>query len=383
MTQHATEHFKPSFAELLHYFGGRAAERGSPRTRARGEERRAALRAYAFAHTRRLLVWVIASACVVWIVVLIDVPDVSTASVAQVPVEPVPIAPAQAALSQAALSQAALSQAALSQAALSQAALSQAAPVQTVPAPVVPAAVAEASLAPAPVGQALVQKGPAAVANSSALSLSPPPQVTEAEASAAAQEAAKRQAAEEKTNAEAARASAPPPAPFAETASAAPVEQPAPSAPLDAAMEADAALSDQKTLAEPTIEQATLRSAEMREVQALLEGFGFDPGPIDGTAGAKTQAAAMRYRLSRGGADTGPIDRQLLEALRRDPVPPLPPWPVKVAQRQKTPPSVSPSNPQAAQGQKPPPSASPLNPVLASIKTVSERLSQWLNSIGR
>jgi hypothetical protein len=74
MVEPAAEHFKPSFADLLRYFGGRAAERGSLRARARGEERRAALRAYVFAHTRRLLVWVIASACFV----LIGGPDVPT-----------------------------------------------------------------------------------------------------------------------------------------------------------------------------------------------------------------------------------------------------------------------------------------------------------------
>jgi hypothetical protein len=72
MSSHRAE--KPSFAELLRYVGGRAAERGSLRARARGEERRAALRAYVFAYTRRLLVWVIASACFV----LIGGPDVPT-----------------------------------------------------------------------------------------------------------------------------------------------------------------------------------------------------------------------------------------------------------------------------------------------------------------
>src|SRR4029077_20378087 len=153
-------------------------------------------------------------------------------------------------------------------------------------------------------------------------------QKAEAEARAAAQEAAERQAAEEKAKAEAARAPAPPPAAAAETASAAPMEQPAPPPPREAAIQAAAAPPDKET------KQGALPRAEVREIQTLLEGFGFDPGPIDGAEGPKTQEAAMRYRQSRGGADTGAIDRQLLEVLRRDFVPPLPPWPAQVAQRQ-------------------------------------------------
>ena len=114
-----------------------------------------------------------------------------------------------------------------------------------------------------------------------------------------------------------------PPVPSAERASAAPMEQPPPSPAREAALQAAAALPDKETKAGPAAKQAAaaLPGAEVREIQTLLQGFGFDPGPIDGAAGAKTQEAARRYRQSRGGDDTGAIDRRLLDALRHDPAP--------------------------------------------------------------
>jgi hypothetical protein len=138
-------------------------------------------------------------------------------------------------------------------------------------------------------------------------------------------------------------------APSSQAARAAPVEHPA-------------------IVTGPAIGKPGLPPVEVREIQTRLQGFGFSPGPIDGAAGPKTQEAAMRYRQSRGVADTGTVDRQLLEALRGDRVPPLPP-PTQVAQRRAPPP--------------PPPSAQPSSPLLASIKSASDRLGQWLNSIGR
>jgi peptidoglycan hydrolase-like protein with peptidoglycan-binding domain len=160
------------------------------------------------------------------------------------------------------------------------------------------------------------------------------------------------------------------------------VEQPAPSPPREAAVQAAAALPDKETMAGPATKQGALPRAEVREIQTLLEGFGFDPRPIDGAAGPKTQEAAMRYRQSRGGADTGAIDRQLLEVLRRDPVPPLPPRPAQVAQRQNPPPSARPSNPQVAQRQKPPPSALPSNPQVAQRQRMARPVCKGFSELG-
>ena len=119
----------------------------------------------------------------------------------------------------------------------------------------------------------------------------------------------------------------------------------------------DAALSPQRQSAK----DAPLSRDEVREIQKRLAGLGFDPGRLDGRAGLRTEDAARRYRLARSEADTGAVDRSLLEALRRDPAPPLPPA-------------------QAAPPHRP---AAPANPILASIKTASDRLARWLNSIGR
>lgn len=75
-----------------------------------------------------------------------------------------------------------------------------------------------------------------------------------------------------------------------------------------------------------------LDRAGVRDVQARLRGFGFDPGPIDGDPGARTLAAAWRYQESRNQPRSEVIDRALLEQLRLDPAPVVVP-PVQVAQR--------------------------------------------------
>ncbi len=77
---------------------------------------------------------------------------------------------------------------------------------------------------------------------------------------------------------------------------------------------------------------APLERADVREVQAKLRGFGFDPGPIDGDAGPRTLAAARQYRESRNQPQSEEIDRALLDQLRLDPAPVVV-APVQVAQR--------------------------------------------------
>jgi hypothetical protein len=62
----------------------------------------------------------------------------------------------------------------------------------------------------------------------------------------------------------------------------------------------------------------TLTNDEVREMQAWLKAFGFDPGPIDGHAGARTKAAIKRYQSARHTEETGALDRTLLHKVRRE-----------------------------------------------------------------
>jgi hypothetical protein len=63
---------------------------------------------------------------------------------------------------------------------------------------------------------------------------------------------------------------------------------------------------------------AALTNDEVREMQAWLKAFGFDPGPIDGHPGARTKAAIRRYQAARHTEQTGELDRSLLRKVRRE-----------------------------------------------------------------
>jgi Putative peptidoglycan binding domain len=54
------------------------------------------------------------------------------------------------------------------------------------------------------------------------------------------------------------------------------------------------------------------------QAQERLKAVGFDPGPIDGVLGPRTQAALRRYQASQGVPETGALD----EATRRVLLPP-------------------------------------------------------------
>jgi peptidoglycan hydrolase-like protein with peptidoglycan-binding domain len=53
----------------------------------------------------------------------------------------------------------------------------------------------------------------------------------------------------------------------------------------------------------------------VRQVQDALQAKGFDPGPIDGVAGARTKAAIRNFQDRFGMKASGEIDNQTLFAL--------------------------------------------------------------------
>jgi peptidoglycan hydrolase-like protein with peptidoglycan-binding domain len=66
----------------------------------------------------------------------------------------------------------------------------------------------------------------------------------------------------------------------------------------------------------PTVRRGSTGEAVTR-LQQILAGVGFDPGPIDGIFGPKTDAAARAYQSSRGlviDAIVGPLTWARLEA---------------------------------------------------------------------
>jgi len=104
---------------------------------------------------------------------------------------------------------------------------------------------------------------------------------------------------------------------------------------------------------------------DVREVQARLQSFGFNPGSVDGVLGAMTEGAVMHYQQARGQPQTGTVDRSLLEQLRQDPAPQL-------AQRAARPDARSTRSPGVRR-------SDPFEPV----RTAGNRLGQWLESLTR
>jgi peptidoglycan hydrolase-like protein with peptidoglycan-binding domain len=93
-------------------------------------------------------------------------------------------------------------------------------------------------------------------------------------------------------------------------------------APPPAPVIADAAAPVAPDAPAPAMEragQAELNASEIWELQARLEFLGMRPGSLDGIPGPQTTAAIRRYEESRGQADTGKLDRKLLEQLRGEP----------------------------------------------------------------
>jgi hypothetical protein len=110
---------------------------------------------------------------------------------------------------------------------------------------------------------------------------------------------------------------------------------------------------------------APLQRDDVREIQAKLRSFGFNPGPVDGNPGRMTEGAVRRYQQDRGQPQTGEIDKALLQQLRQDPAPPAV---QQVAQRA--------ARPARSPG---PRRSDPFEPVRAA----GNRFGQWMDSLVR
>jgi CheY-like chemotaxis protein len=180
-------------------------------------------------------------------------------------------------------------------------------------------------------------------------------------------------------------AALPEPAPLLAMAAATPTAAPpdpaspssAPSSPLPAtsvayapavvpaAVQTAAAADSQLAPVEPAPNQIPLQRDEAREVQERLRSFGFNPGRVDGVAGAMTEGAVIRYQQDRGQPQTGKVDRELLEQLRQDPAP-------QIVQRVAGPYARPTRSPGARR-------SGPFEPVRAA----GDRLGKWLESLTR
>jgi peptidoglycan hydrolase-like protein with peptidoglycan-binding domain len=128
--------------------------------------------------------------------------------------------------------------------------------------------------------------------------------------------------------------------------------------------------------APPTAPEAAptpLQRSEIKEVQAKLRTFGFNPGPVDGNAGPMTQAAVLHYQQNRGQPETGKVDRAVLDELRQDPAPPVAQRPavVQAAAQYNTPAA----GPPARRSR----SADPFEPV----REAGDNIGRWLQSLMR
>ena len=70
---------------------------------------------------------------------------------------------------------------------------------------------------------------------------------------------------------------------------------------------------------EPSALKGKLEGYEIMEIQARLKAAGLNPGPLDGMPGGQTSSAIKQYEASKGQAQTGKLDRDLLKQLRREP----------------------------------------------------------------
>jgi hypothetical protein len=302
----------PSMTELSRRLGERAARLRAVDPAAAKAARRAALEAYEDAHERRLIVGLsVAVAAVIGAGIVYLVPTVGSG----------PVPPSGSAAAR----------------------LEPASPLE------------ETAAAPAPAPLASASPSPAPSSPSPAASVADTPAVVPAAAQAAT--AADSQQAPAPTESAA-------PSPLATTAVLAST-QPFPATGTEPAP----VTGSQQAPVEPAPNQAALRRDEMREVQARLRSFGFDPGPVDGVPGTMTEDAVQHYQRHRGQRQTGTVDRELLEQLRQDPAPHVA---QQVAQRASRPAPRATSSTTARH-------SDPFAPVRAE----GDRLGRWLDSLTR
>ena len=174
-------------------------------------------------------------------------------------------------------------------------------------------------------------------------------------------------------------ATAPPdPTPSVELASVAqttnPAQEPSPPsaepAPATVVSDGQAPAAASPSALTPNASEPPLKHEEVRELQARLQSFGFNPGPVDGIAGRTTEGAALRYQQERAQPQTGKVDRELLERLRQDPAPQIR---QQVAQRAARP---APRPTSSSTGAR---RADPMQPV----KDGFDHLGRWLDSVFR
>lgn len=137
--------------------------------------------------------------------------------------------------------------------------------------------------------------------------------------------------------------------------------------PVPAAAAPNASMPNAMT---PEANDPLLTREEVRELQARLRSFGFNPGPVDGIAGRTTESAILRYQQERAQPQTGKVDRDMLEQLRQDPAPQVR---QQAAQRAARPEPRSTSSSSGARR------ADPLQPV----KDGFDHLGRWLDSVFR
>ena len=135
-----------------------------------------------------------------------------------------------------------------------------------------------------------------------------------------------------------------------------------------AAKQAPLVTDSQPAPVEATPSDSPLQSNDVREIQTRLRTFGFNPGPVDGTAGRLTEVAVRRYQQARSQPQTGEVDRRLLEQLRQDPATPVA---QQVAQRG--------ARPDARASRSPASRRDPFEPV----RSAGNRFGQWLDSLAR
>jgi len=68
----------------------------------------------------------------------------------------------------------------------------------------------------------------------------------------------------------------------------------------------------------PGVEAAGAKAESVREAQVSLRQAGYDPGPVDGVMGPRTQTALASYQRAQGLAATGHLDSETLVRLDVD-----------------------------------------------------------------